>query len=100
MPVHAYRSSLKFKLLLPYVLLILLLTLLLGWLSWWAGSRNAEDLSKRLMGEMTERIALAVDRHMQGTSAVLETAFPEQMRAPDDISPELDNLLTRLYTAA
>ncbi len=100
MPVKSYRNSLKFKLLLPYILLILLLTFLLGWLSWWAGSRNVADLSERLMGQITERIALAVDRHMYGTRAVLETAFPEQMRAPDDIEPVLDSLLTRLYTAA
>lgn len=94
------RSSLKFKLLIPYVLLILLLTLVLGWLSWWANSRTVANLTEQLMTETTRRIAQAVDRHMHGTSAVLETAFPEGMRAPKDITDHQQELTTRFYTAA
>lgn len=97
---HFYRRSLKFKLLLPYVLLILLLTLAIGWLSWWAGSRTVSNLGNHLMSELTERIAQAVDRHMYGSSAVLETAFPAEMHAPEDILPDLKSMLTRFYTAA
>lgn len=94
------NKSLKFKLVLPYVLLILLLTMILGWLSWWANSRTVASLSTQLMSEMTQRIAQAVDRHMFGTGAVLETAFPDGMRAPEDIGPQQSELITRFYTAA
>lgn len=94
------KKSLKFKLVLPYVLLILLLTMVLGWLSWWANSRTVASLSGKLMTEMTQRIAQAVDRHMFGTGAVLETAFPYGMHAPEDIGPQRAELITRFYTAA
>lgn len=97
---RAFNGSLKVKLILPFVLLILILTLVIGWLSWWASSRTVANLSEQLMLEMTQRISQAVDRHMFGTGAVLETAFPDGMHAPDDISAELKEMTTRFYTAA
>ena len=95
-----FQNSLRLKLILPYVLLILLLTAAIGWLSWWAGSRTVNNLSENLTAELTERIAQAVDRHMFGTSAVLETAFPTDMQASNDISTELKGMIMRFYTAA
>lgn len=97
---RVFNGSLRVKLILPYVLLILLLTLSIGWLSWWASSRTVANLSEQLMGEMTQRIGQAVDRHMFGTGAVLETAFPDGMHAPGDIGAELSAMTTRFYTAA
>lgn len=97
---RTFNGSLKVKLILPFVLLILLLTLVIGWLSWWASSRTVANLSDQLMLEMTQRISQAVDRHMFGTGAVLETAFPEGMYAPIDISADIPAMTTRFYTAA
>lgn len=94
------RSSLKHKLLLPYVLLILLLTLVLGWLSWWSNASLVSDLGNQLMTETTQRISQAIDRHMYGSGAVLETAFPTGISVKDDISSQQEDLTLRFYTAA
>lgn len=92
--------SLRVQLVLPFVLVILLLTLALGWLFWWAGSRSVADLTGQLMVERTERMAEAVGRHMFGAAAVLETAFPRGMRGLNDVRPAQRALATRFYTAA
>lgn len=94
------KSSLKYKLVLPYILLILLLSVVLGWLSWWANSKTVSNLTEQLMVEITQRIGQAVDRHMFGTGAVLETAFPDGMYAPEDIASQQQAMITRFYTAA
>jgi diguanylate cyclase (GGDEF)-like protein len=91
--------SLKTTLIVPYVLLILALTIVIGLMSYWAGSRMVSTLSERLSLEMVDRIEQAVDRHMYGSSAVLESAFPLGMPAPDDISDSLDAIRTRFWTA-
>jgi len=56
-------------------------------------------LSERLSLEMVERIGQAVDRHMFGSSAVLEAAFPKGMTAPNDITPIINEMRTRFWTA-
>ena len=91
--------SLKSTLITPYVTLILMLTLVIGLISYWAGSRMVATLSERLSLEMVERIGQAVDRHMFGSSAVLEAAFPKGMTAPKDITPIIDQMRTRFWTA-
>lgn len=92
--------SLRVQLVLPFLVVILLLTLALGWMFWWAGSRSVADLTGQLMVERTERMADAVGRHMFGAAAVLETAFPRGMRGLHDIRPAQRALATRFYTAA
>lgn len=91
--------SLKATLIFPYVFLIVLLTITIGLLSYWAGSNTVSRLSERLSLEMVERIGQAVDHHMYGSSAVLEAAFPVGLTASDDISTELDAMRTRFWTA-
>lgn len=100
MPATKTRfRSLKATLIFPYVLLIILLTITIGLLSYWAGSNTVSRLSERLSLEMVERIGQAVDHHMYGSSAVLEAAFPVGLAASDDISSELDAMRTRFWTA-
>ncbi len=91
--------SLKATLIFPYVLLIILLTITIGLLSYWAGSNTVSRLSERLSLEMVERIGQAVDHHMYGSSAVLEAAFPVGLAASDDIRSDLDAMRTRFWTA-
>jgi diguanylate cyclase (GGDEF)-like protein len=91
--------SLKATLIFPYVFLIILLTITIGLLSYWAGSNTVSRLSERLSLEMVERIGQAVDHHMYGSSAVLEAAFPVGLAASDDITTELDAMRTRFWTA-
>lgn len=95
-----FNKSLRLKLVIPYVVLIMLITVLIGWLSIWSNAKSITPLSHKLMSEMTERMAQAVDRHLYGTSAVLETAFPHGLHAPVDIRDELRGFVTRFYAAA
>lgn len=95
-----FNKSLRLKLVVPYVVLIMLITVLIGWLSIWSNAKSITPLSHKLMSEMTERMAQAVDRHLYGTSAVLETAFPSGLNAPIDIRDDLRGFVTRFYAAA
>lgn len=92
-------TSLKLSLILPFVVLIALLTSALGMLWYWTGSQTVATLSEQVMEEKAQRIAQAIDRHMHGTAAVLEAAFPQGMHAAPDIRDELRALRTRLWIA-
>jgi diguanylate cyclase (GGDEF)-like protein len=48
---------------------------------------------------MVHRIAQAVERHVFGAGAVLETAFPGGVPAPADIKDDFDKLRTRFWLA-
>ncbi len=96
------RLSLRQLLTGPYVLLVLVLTAVLGGLSFQAGRGAVDDLSGQLLVETVNRIAQAVDRHIAGSEAVLETAFPRGMTAPTSLtigSSDLAALRTRLWLA-
>lgn len=93
------HASLRQMLTVPYVVLVLLSALVIGLLSYRAGSEAVDDLSQRVLSEMVERIAQAVDQHVSGSEAVLETAFPTDVPAPVSIKDELDALRTRFWLA-
>ena len=93
------RSSLKLSLVLPFVMLIALLTGTLGVLWYWTGSRTVSTLSQQLMAEMVERIGQAVDQRVRSASAMLETAFPIGLPAGPDIAQDLPALRQRLWAA-
>jgi diguanylate cyclase (GGDEF)-like protein len=96
------RLSLRQLLTGPYVLLVLVLTAVLGGLSFQAGRGAVDDLSGQLLVETVNRIAQAVDRHIAGSEAVLETAFPRGVTAPTSLavgSSDLAALRTRLWLA-
>ena len=92
-------SSLKLSLILPFVALIALLTSALGMLWYWTGSKTVSSLSEQVMQEKAERIALMVERHIHGSGAVLEAAFPAGIAAPGDIRQHLPRLTAQLWTA-
>ncbi|MBU1237904.1 MAG: diguanylate cyclase [Gammaproteobacteria bacterium] len=91
--------SLKVALIVPYVALVLGLAIAIGILSYAAGSRAVLVVSEHLLLETVGRIGQAVDRHIVGSGAVLETAFPAGMPAPPDIASDLDELRTRFWIA-
>jgi len=99
--VNFLRSSpsLLRTLVLPFVLLVLLLSLTIGVLSYRAGSKALDQVADKLLLETVARIGQAVDRHISGSAAVLEAAFPNGMPAPDDISGGMDELRTRFWIA-
>ena len=93
------HASLRQMLTLPYVALVLLAALVIGLLSYRAGSEAVDTLSDRVLSETVARIAQAVDKHVSGSEAVLETAFPTDVPAPVSIQNELDALRNRFWLA-
>jgi diguanylate cyclase (GGDEF)-like protein len=93
------RPPLNALLTVPYVVLVLATAGIIGWLSLQAGRNAVDNLSGQLLGEMVNRIAQAVDRHVAGSAAVLEAAFPQGVPAPTNLDTGLDELRTRFWLA-
>ncbi len=93
------RLSLKQILTIPYVVLVVLLALTIGALSYRAGSQAVDKVSEHLLIETVGRIGQAVDRHIVGSGAVLEAAFPDGMPMAATIDSELEALRTRFWIA-
>ena len=86
-------------LIVPYLMLLLLAAGVIGVLSYRAGSDAVDTLSDRVLSETVSRIAQAVEKHVSGSEAVLETAFPTGVAAPVSVKTDLDTLRTRLWLA-
>ncbi|MBS0436475.1 MAG: diguanylate cyclase [Proteobacteria bacterium] len=93
------RLTLRQWLILPYVALVLGIALLIGALSYRAGSHAVDTVAEHLLIETVQRIGQAVDRHVVGSAAVLEAAFPNGMAAPELIDAEIEALRTRFWIA-
>ncbi|EHR70853.1 diguanylate cyclase (GGDEF) domain-containing protein [Burkholderiales bacterium JOSHI_001] len=93
------RLLLKHWLTLPYLALVLGVALLIGALSYRAGSHAVDTLSANLLLETVNRIGQAVDRHVVGSGAALEAAFPDGMPAPVSVDAEAANLRSRFWIA-
>lgn len=91
--------SLRQLLTVPYVLLVLALTVVLGTLSYRAGRNAVDTLSEQLLSETVGRISQAVEKHVFGSSAVLEMAFPQGVPAPANLGADLPDLRTRFWLA-
>jgi diguanylate cyclase (GGDEF)-like protein len=83
----------------PYVALVLLAAAIIGLLSYRAGSEAVDTLSDYFLTETVNRIAQAVEQHISGSEAVLETAFPTDVPAPVSVKDDLETLRTRLWLA-
>lgn len=92
-------ASLRQMLTVPYVVLVLTAAGVIGLLSFIAGSKAVDDLSDRVLSETVGRISQAVDKHIAGSEAVLETAFPGDLASSVSITDNLDELRTRLWLA-
>ena len=91
--------SLRTALILPYIALVIVLAVSIGGLSYVAGSRAVLTVSEHLLTETVSRIGQAIDRHVVGSVATLEAAFPNGMLAPEDIEADLANIRTRFWIA-
>ncbi|MGJ8645766.1 MAG: diguanylate cyclase domain-containing protein [Marinomonas colpomeniae] len=94
------KFSLRSALILPYVALIICLALAIGLLSYNAGSHAVQTVSNHLLKETVSRLSQAIDRHVVGSVATLETAFPEGISVQKDIRNEFEAIRTRLWTAS
>ena len=93
------RISLRRLLTLPYAALIIGVAVLIGALSYRTGSHAVDTMSDQLLLETVARIGQAVDRHVVGSGAVLEAAFPNGMPAPEKIDAVQAELRTRFWIA-
>ena len=91
--------SLRQWLTLPYTALVFGVAILIGTLSYRTGSQAVDTIARNLLLETVARIGQAVDRHVVGSAAVLEAAFPNGMAVPDAIDEELPALRTRFWIA-
>lgn len=91
--------SLRQWLTVPYVALTLGVAVLIGILSYRTGSQAVDTLANHLLQETVARIGQAVDRHVVGSAAVLEAAFPNGMAGPESVMADLDSLRTRFWIA-
>lgn len=91
--------SLRQVLIAPFAALVIALAAILGWLSYGAGRDAVDVVASRLLMETVGRIGQAVERHVVGSRAVLEAAFPDGMAAADGIESELAALRTRFWIA-
>ena len=101
MRIWALPAKLPLRRLLtvPYVLLVVLIALVIGLLSYRSGRNIVDNLSGQLLVETVNRIAQAVDRHVSGSAAVLEAAFPKGVVAPASIQDDMAALRTRFWLA-
>jgi diguanylate cyclase (GGDEF)-like protein len=86
-------------LILPSAALVFAVAAVIGWLSYTAGRDAVDAVAKRLLLETRSRIGQAVERHVVGSRAVLEAAFPDGMPMPDAIESELGSLRRRFWVA-
>ena len=91
--------TLRQMLTLPYVALVLAAALAIGTLSYYTGRDAVDTLSDYLLKETVGRISQAVERHVAGSGAVLETAFPDGVFAPESVAKDTANLRTRFWLA-
>lgn len=99
-PKFAARlRSLRVKLVVPYVLLVALVSVALGATYYWSARQTIGAFSDQYIREVAARIAQAVHFHVRGSAAVLEAAFPKGMPATADIRTELDALRQRFWVA-
>lgn len=91
--------SLRQWLTLPYIVLVFGVASLIGTLSYRTGSQAVDTVANHLLLETVARIGQAVDRHIVGSAAALEAAFPSGMAAPKSIAAEIDALRTRFWIA-
>lgn len=91
--------SLRSVLIFPYMALIVTLAVAIGALSYFTGSHAVLTVSEHLLKETVGRISQAIDRHVVGSVATLEAAFPNGMLAPVSIEADFDNLRTRFWIA-
>jgi diguanylate cyclase (GGDEF)-like protein len=92
-------ASLRQMLTVPYLALVTLAAVIIGLLSYRAGSEAVDTLSDYVLKETVNRIAQAVDKHVSGSEAVLETAFPTDVPAPKSVKDSLGELRTRFWLA-
>ena len=91
--------TLRQMLTVPYVALVMVASMVIGGLSYVTGRDAVDTLSDYLLTETVGRISQAIERHVSGSGAVLETAFPTGIDAPDKLGGAVNELRARFWLA-
>jgi diguanylate cyclase (GGDEF)-like protein len=91
--------SLRQVLTIPYVVLIVTLATTIVGLSYSEGQRTVDSMASSLVIETAKRIDLTVEKHIMGSAAVLEAAFPDGVQVSSDLSKEIESLRHRFWIA-
>lgn len=85
------RSSLRQQLVLPFVFLVVLVSVCIGWVSFRAGEHAVDDLTHRVLVDMAGRIRDSTERHLSGALTALQAVAPDPATVPK-VQPFSDNL--------
>jgi diguanylate cyclase (GGDEF)-like protein len=95
-------TSLRRQLVLPYVLLVVFVSIAIALVSYRAGEDAVQELSRRVVTDMVDRIGNATGRHLAGAMTALNAVDPDPRMLPrpqafDDSIPSLE---PRLWMAS
>lgn len=96
------NSSLQRQLVLPYVALVVLVSLLIGWISFNAGKEAVTTLSHRVVMDIVDRVHTATERHLSGAMTALHAVDPDPgtVPRPQAFSDDLALLEPRFWSAS
>lgn len=96
------KSSLRKQLVLPYVALVVFVSVAIGWVSSQAGDTAVKNLSQRVLTGMVDHISSATEQHLAGASKVINAVHPDQgaLSEPQPFAEDTAALEARLWTAS
>ncbi|HEY0843838.1 MAG TPA: diguanylate cyclase [Noviherbaspirillum sp.] len=96
------KSSLRRQLVLPYVVLVVFVSVAVGWVTSRAGEAAVKTLTQRVLAEMADHIASATEQHLAGALKVLNAVDPDPAALPGSypFSDNLASLEARLWIAS
>lgn len=95
------QSSLRRRLLLPYVLLVILVSSAIVGGSYWAGRDAVDSLTDRLLADVVQRVSSATEEHLLRAQVALHSIVPDpaKLPQPQEFVSDLDQLESRIWTA-
>lgn len=95
------KSSLRRQLVLPYVALVVFVSVSIGWVTSRAGEEAVKTLSHRILAEMADHISDATEQHLAGAMRVLNAVDPDPatLPKPQHFPDDQALLETRLWIA-
>lgn len=96
------KSSLRRQLVLPYVVLVVFVSVAIGWVSSRAGETAVITLAHRALAEMADHIRSATEQHLAGALKVLNAVYPDPalLPKPYPVSDDTASLEARLWIAS
>ena len=91
--------SLRYWLTIPLIAVVLGVALTIGASSYKTGSQAVHTISDHLLTETVHRIGQAVDRHLVGSSTIIDAAFPLDIAATSNINDVLPDYRNRMWIA-